>query len=75
MQRWQEQLASRYNQFGPDAVGDRRRRNGANPRLLTPELLDKLRARLAQPPPDGGTWSTPKIALRMAQELGLAWSD
>lgn len=37
--RWLEQLASRYNQFGPEALGDRRRRNGARARLLTPELL------------------------------------
>ena len=69
MQRWQEQLASRYNQFGPDALGDRRRRNGTAPRLLTPELLDKLRARLTEPPPNGGTWITPKVALWMAAEL------
>jgi transposase len=71
VQRWLEQLARRYNQFGPDALGDRRRRNGTTARLLTPELLDKLRARLAEPPPDGGTWSTPKIAVWMAAELGL----
>ncbi|WP_313898381.1 helix-turn-helix domain-containing protein [Methylobacterium sp. J-068] len=71
VQRWLEQLAQRYNQFGPDALGDRRRRNGTSPRLLTPELLDKLRACLAEPPPDGGTWSTPKIAAWMAAELGM----
>ena len=71
VQRWLEQLASRYNQFGPDALGDRRRRNGTAPRLLTPDLLDKLRVRLAGPPPDGGTWNTSKIASWMAAELGL----
>lgn len=71
VQRWLEQLAQRYNQFGPDALGDRRRRNGTTARLLTPELLDKLRARLAEPPPDGGVWTTTKIAVWMAAELGL----
>lgn len=71
VQRWLEQLARRYNQFGPDALGDRRRRNGAPARLLTRELLDGLHARLATPPPDGGVWTTPKIAVWMAQELGL----
>jgi hypothetical protein len=55
VQRWLEQLAQRYSQFGPDALDDRRRRNGTSPRLLTPELLGKLRARLAEPPPDDGT--------------------
>lgn len=69
--RWLEQLARRYNEFGPDALGDRRR-NGATARLLTPALLDRLRTRLETPPPDGGTWTTTKIAVWMAQELGLA---
>ena len=69
--RWLEQLARRYNEFGPDALGDRRRRNGATARLLTPELLDRLRTRLETPPPDGGTWTTIKIAVWMAQDLGL----
>lgn len=71
VQRWLEQLASRYNQFGPDALGDGRRRNGARPQLLTPELLETLRTRLDTPPPDGGVWSTPKVAAFMARELGL----
>lgn len=71
VQRWLEQLAQRYNQFGPDTLGDRRRRNGTTARLLTPDLLDGLRARLATPPPDGGVWTTTKIAAWMAQELGL----
>jgi transposase len=71
-QRWLEQLARRYNEYGPAALGDRRRGNGAQARILTPELLEKLRARLVDPPPDGGVWTTPKIAVWMAQELGLA---
>jgi transposase len=71
-QRWLEQLARRYNDYGPEALGDRRRSNGAQARILTPELLEKLRARLVDPPPDGGVWTTPKIAVWMAQELGLA---
>jgi transposase len=69
--RWIEQLARRYNEHGPEALGDRRRANGSRARLLTPELLDKLRARLADPPPDGGVWTSPKIAVWMAGELGL----
>ncbi len=72
VQRWLEQLAQRYNQFGPDALGDRRRNNGTSARLLTPELLDGLRTRLETPPPDGGRWNTTKIAAWMAGELGLA---
>ena len=70
--RWLEQLARRYNAFGPDALGDRRSSNGANARLLTPELLDRLRMRLETPPSDGGARNTTPIAAFMAQELGLA---
>lgn len=70
--RWLEQLARRYNTHGPEALGDRRRGNGSRARLLTPALLDRLRARLVDPPPDGGVWTSPKIAVWMAGELGLA---
>ena len=68
---WRSHQCERDNPFGPDALGDRRRRNGTVPRLLTPELLDKLQARLTELAPDGGTWSTPKIAAWKAVEIGL----
>jgi transposase len=70
--RWVQQLARRYNERGAEALGDLRRGNGTQARILTPELLEKLKARLADPPPDGGLWTTPKIAVWMARELGLA---
>src|SRR5580658_3269281 len=53
-ERWIEQLLARYNAEGPEALGDLRRRNGAPPTILKPELLAKLRGRLGEPPPDGG---------------------
>ena len=52
--RWIEQLVARYNAEGPDALGDLRRRNGAPARVLTPEVLAKLRVRLQEAPDDGG---------------------
>jgi transposase len=70
--RWVEKLLARYNAGGPDVLGDLRRRNGAKRTILMPALLDKLRARLAEPPPDGGLWSSRKAATWMAGELGLA---
>src|SRR4051794_4253703 len=70
--RWVEKLLARYNAGGPDALGDLRRRNGTRPTILKPGLLDRLRARLAEPPPDGGLWSSRKAATWMAGELGLA---
>ncbi len=71
-ERWIEQLLARYNTEGPDALGDLRRRNGTTPTILKPELLTKLRVRLAEPPPDRGLWSSGKVATWMAGELGLA---
>src|SRR5215218_2431449 len=70
--RWVEQLAQRYNASGPEALGDRRRRNGRAASLLTPELLAALAERLKRPPEDGGVWSGPKVAAWMARRLGLA---
>jgi transposase len=70
--RWIEKLRARYNAEGPGALGDLRRRNGKGRTVLKPELLDELRLRLTQPPPDGGLWSSRKVATWMAGELGLA---
>jgi transposase len=70
--RWVERLLARYNAHGPQALGDLRRRNGTSPSVLRPDLLDKLKDRLREPPPDGGLWTSPKVARWMASELGLA---
>lgn len=70
--RWVERLLARYNAHGPQAMGDLRRRNGTSPSVLKPDLLDKLKDRLREPPPDGGVWTSPKVAAWMASELGLA---
>ena len=69
--RWIEQLLERYNASGPEALANGLRRNGSKPKVLTPEVLDKLRARLAEPPPDGGLWSSRKVAAFLAEQLGL----
>ncbi len=70
--RWVERLLARYNAQGLQALGDLRRRNGTSPSVLKPDLLDKLQDRLREPPPDGGgLWTSPKVAARMASELGL----
>ena len=70
--RWVEALAARYNASGPDALGDRRRRNGRTASLLTPALLAALAKRVRRPPDDGGLWTGPKVAAWMARRLGLA---
>ena len=70
--RWVTQLAARYNASGPEALGDRRRRNGRAASLLTEDVLAALAERVRTPPEDGRLWSGPKIAARMAAHLGLA---
>src|SRR3712207_5586820 len=69
--RWVEELAARYNAFGPEALGDQRRWNGRVARLLTEEVLSALAERVQAPPEDGGVWSGPKAAAWMARHLGL----
>src|SRR5918992_4718867 len=51
--RWVEELAARYNAFGPEALGDRRRRNGRTASVLTEAALAAFSERLRAPPGDG----------------------
>jgi transposase len=67
--RWVEQLLERYNAFGRGSLGDRRRKNGAAPTVLTPEVLANLEQRLKTLPDDGGVWTAKKVAAFMAAEL------
>jgi transposase len=69
--RWIEKLLARYNAQGPAALGDLRRHNGTSRTILKPEVLDRLRVRSAEPPPDQGSWTSRKVAAWMAGELGL----
>src|SRR3712207_7211071 len=70
--RWVQELAARYNAFGPNALGDQRRRNGRCASLLTATALSALAKRVRTPPEDGGVWSGPKAAAWIAAHLGLA---
>jgi winged helix-turn-helix protein len=70
--RWVTRLAARCDAPGPEALGDRRRRDGRTASLLTPELLAALAERPKRPPEDGGPWSGPEAAAWMARRLGLA---
>ena len=49
-------------------MGDLRRRNGATASVLKPEVLDKLRVRLKDPPDDGGLWTSAKVAAQRGWE-------
>ena len=69
--RWVRILIERYNEGGPERLGDQRAHNGTEPKILTPEALAALRERLKSPPDDGGQWTGPKIARWLADFHGL----
>jgi transposase len=60
----------RWNDRGPDGLTDRRRGNGADPKL-TPRQREALFAALQGRPPDGGLWSGPKVARSVADRWGV----
>ncbi len=73
--RWLQLFVKRYNEHGPDSLGDRRQDNGMAPAILTPEALSSLKGRL-KAPPDGGALACsiprPQIRTRSAR-LGCAY--
>jgi|SRR5215212_5615310 len=73
---WIQQLARRYNRYGPLALGDRRHQNpGARERaLLSAEQQEELREALKKPPPDGGMWNSPKVGEWIERKTGKALS-
>ena len=69
--RWVRALSKRYNEGGPEALGDQRVDNGTKPTILTPDALAALKERIKTPPDDGGLWTGPKIARWLAKFHGL----
>lgn len=67
---WVRTIIGRYNADGPAGLTDRRHANPGQPPLLTPALRADLRAALGAPPPDGGLWTSRKVATWMADRLG-----
>ena len=54
-------ILHRWNDHGPDGLTDRRRGNGAEPKL-TARRQAALYAALQKRPPDGGLWTGPTVA-------------
>ena len=59
---WIRTIAHRYNQGGPQALGDRRHSNPGGRFLLSPERQDQLEQALEAPAPDGGLWTGRQVA-------------
>jgi transposase len=75
---WVQQLARRYNRYGPEALGDRRHRNpGAKERaLLSAEQQEELKEALLKPPPDGGMmWNSRKVGEWIERRTGRVVSQ
>ena len=55
------EVLHRWNDRGPDGLTDRRKDNGADPKL-SDRQREALFNALSDRPPDGGLWSGPKVA-------------
>ena len=76
---WVFKIVKRFNDGGVDGLVDGRHSNGGHGRVLNDEQLEALRLLLESPPPDGGLWTSPKVAVWMSEQVGrpvdfkLAW--
>jgi len=66
---WVRRLVRRYNEHGPDSLGDRRASNGREP-LLSEAQRQELLVALGKPSPYGGLWSSAKVARWIGERLG-----
>jgi transposase len=69
------EVARRYREGGPEALGDRRQANPGAPPLLPPADQEALRQALAGPAPDGGLWTGRKVAAWIAARIGRPVSE
>lgn len=67
---WIRELARRYREEGPDALGDRRHGNPGGVPLLDAIQQAQLREALAGLPPDGGLWTCRQVARWIGTTLG-----
>jgi transposase len=68
--RWLREVARRYNEAGPEGLGDRRHGNRGGEPLLNAEGRAALTAALRQPPPEGGLWTSAEVAAWIAARTG-----
>src|SRR3982750_2954638 len=68
--RWIGAIVRRYNEAGPDGLGDGRARNAGAKPLLDADGEAALGAALAGAPADGGLWTGPKGSAWMGARLG-----
>lgn len=70
-QRWARTIANRYNQEGTNGLIDKRKNNPGQEPILNKKQKEKLRtAILSNRPPDGGLWTSVKVADWIGKETG-----
>ena len=67
---WIRLVVQRYNQAGPDSVGDRRHSNPGQARLLSPEQEVELGHVLDDAAQRGEAWTSGQVAAWMSARLG-----
>jgi transposase len=67
---WIREVARRYREEGPAALGDRRHGNPGAPPLLDAAQQARLREALAGPSPDGGLWTCRSVAAWIGEAIG-----
>jgi transposase len=67
---WIRTIAHRYNQNGPQAIGDHRHANPGGTFILSAELQAQLVEALENPPADTGLWTGPKVARWILVQTG-----
>ena len=76
---WIFKLVKRLNDARIDGLVDGRHDNGGHGRVRNDQQLEALRELQESPPPDGGLWTSPKVAQWMTEQVGrpvdfkLAW--
>ena len=68
--RWVSEVVRRYNEGGPEALGDRRHENPGGRFLLDEAQRRELAEALGGAAPDGGLWSGPKVASWIEAKTG-----
>jgi transposase len=64
------EIVRRYNEAGPEGLGDRRRGNAGAEPLLDEARRAALAEALGGAPPEGDPWSGPKVAAWIARTTG-----
>jgi transposase len=67
---WIREISCRYNRQGVEGLGDRRHHNPGKEPLLSPAEQEELRQALLEPPPQGGMWSSSKVARWIEEKSG-----